>query len=293
MTTHASRMSAISRPAAAIEYVPPLELSQGGGHWIAFGDPVPDALHVPVRQLGPHALVETIASEDLLFGAVTADESRTLEETSRETYAHLIEHVRASGYPYFIRVWNFVGSINEIEGRERYQLFCAGRHDAFISAGYHHDVDLPSASAVGMTGRGLITYFLAAREPGEQVENPRQVAAYNYPSQYGIKSPSFSRATMWRDMVFVSGTSSVVGHATVHAGDVHAQLEETLRNIEAVLGRTGRSLKDVSAAKTYVRNAADYETIASRLAGVFPVNLFLEADICRKDLLLEIECLAR
>lgn len=286
-------MSAISRPAAAIDYVPPLELSQGGGHAIAFGDPVAGALHVPVRQLGPLALVETIASEDLLFGAVTVDENRPLEEISRETYAHLIEHVRASGYPYFIRVWNFVGSINEVEERERYQLFCAGRHDAFVSAGYHHDVDLPSASAVGMAGRGLITYFLAAREPGEQVENPRQVAAYNYPSQYGIKSPSFSRATMWKNVVFVSGTSSVVGHATVHAGDVNAQLDETLRNIEAVLGRTGRSLEDVSAAKTYVRRAADYEAIASRLAGVFPVNLYLEADICRKDLLLEIECVAR
>ena len=47
------------------------------------------------------------------------------------------------------------------------------------------------------------------------------------------------------------------------------------------------------AAKTYVRNAEDYARIAGRLADVFPVNLYLEADICRKDLLLEIECVAR
>src|SRR3990170_3468810 len=77
------------------------------------------------------------------------------------------------------------------QGRERYQLFCAGRHDAFLAAGYHHDVDLPAASAVGMRGRGLIAYFLAAREPGVQVENPRPIAAYNYPPQYGPKTPSF------------------------------------------------------------------------------------------------------
>ena len=144
-----------------------------------------------------------------------------------------------------------------------------------------------------MPGRGLITYFLAARDAGVQVENPRQVAAYNYPPQYGPKSPSFSRATIWRDTVFVSGTSSVLGHATVHVGDVEAQLDETVRNIEAVLSRTGRTLANVVAAKTYIRNAADYDTIARRLADVFPVNLYLEADICRKDLLLEIECIAR
>jgi chorismate lyase/3-hydroxybenzoate synthase len=224
---------------------------------------------------------------------MTAEEHESLEEMSRATYARLIQHVREAGYPYFVRMWNFVGGINEIEGRERYQLFCAGRHDAFVAAGYHHDVDLPSASAVGMPGRGLITYFLAARDAGVQVENPRQVAAYNYPPQYGPKSPSFSRATIWRDMVFVSGTSSVIGHATVHIGDVEAQLDETVRNIEAVLSRTGRSLSNVVAAKTYIRNAADYDTIARRLADVFPVNLYLEADICRKDLLLEIECIAR
>lgn len=284
-------MSAILRSNIAIDYCPPHDLR--GGHAIAFGEAVAGALHVPLRQLGPEPRVEVLASDDLLFGAVTAEETKPLEEVSRATYARLIEHVRDAGYPYFVRMWNFVGSINELQGRERYQLFCAGRHDAFIAAGYHHDVDLPSASAVGMPGRGLITYFLAARDAGVQVENPRQVAAYNYPPQYGPKSPSFSRATIWRDTVFVSGTSSVLGHQTVHVGDVSAQLEETVRNIEAVLERTGRALSNVVAAKTYVRNAADYELIARKLAAVFPVNLFLEADICRKDLLLEIECVAR
>ncbi len=283
-------MSAILRTNVAIEYRPPQFL---GGHAIAFGSPVPGALHVPVRQFGPHPRIEVLETEDLLFGAVVAEEREPLEEISRATYARLIQQVRDAGYPYFVRMWNFVGSINEVEARERYQLFCAGRHDAFIDAGYHHDVDLPSASAVGMPGRGLITYFLAARDAGVQVENPRQVAAYNYPPQYGPKSPSFSRATVWRDTVFVSGTSSVVGHATVHIGDVEAQLDETVRNIEAVLARTGRTLSSVVAAKTYVRRAGDYDLIARCLANVFPVNLYLEADICRKDLLLEIECVAR
>ena len=284
-------MSAIVRSNISIEYRPPHDVR--GGHAIAFGAAVAGALHVPVRQFGAEPRVEVLAAEDLLFGALTAEETGPLEDVSRETYARLIAHVREAGYPYFVRMWNFVGSINEVDSRERYQLFCAGRHDAFVAAGYHHDVDLPSASAVGMPGRGLITYFLAARDAGVQVENPRQVAAYNYPPQYGPKSPSFSRATVWRDTVFVSGTSSVIGHATVHAGDVSAQLDETVRNIEAVLARTGRSLANVVAAKTYVRNAADSELVARRLASVFPVNLFLEADICRKDLLLEIECVAR
>lgn len=286
MTTPVSR-------SAILDYLRPSTPLADHAHAVSFGEPVAGALFVPVRQFGPEPLLEVWECDDLYFGAVSVAETGPLEDISRATYAGLIQKVRDAGFPYFVRMWNYVGSINEIEERERYQSFCAGRHDAFVAAGYHHDVDLPAASAVGMPGRGLITYFLAARDAGVQVENPRQVAAYNYPPQYGKKSPSFSRATVWRDTVFVSGTSSVLGHATVHHGDVLAQLDETVRNIEVVLARTGRSLRDVVAAKTYVRNASDSEAIASRLTSMFPVSLYLEADICRKDLLLEIECVAR
>ena len=263
-------------------------------HVVAFGQPRAGALFVPLPVLAGDSAVETWTSnEDVLFGSAVADESKPLDVASRELYAGVIRDVREAGYPYFLRIWNYVGGINAHDaGCERYQLFCAGRHDAFVEAGYHHDVDLPAASAVGMPGRGLIAYFLASREPGMQVENPRQVAAYNYPPQYGVKSPSFSRATIWKSSMFVSGTSSVVGHATVHAGNVLAQVDETLLNIEAVLSQTGRTLADVISAKTYVRNPADYDAIASRLGSLLANNIYVKADICRADLLLEIECVA-
>jgi chorismate lyase/3-hydroxybenzoate synthase len=262
---------------------------------IAYGHQRHGALHVPVSQLGGSSLVEVWSlPEGVTFGAVAIDEDLPIESLARQTYARILREARESGHPYFLRIWNYVGGINtHDDGVERYQLFCAGRHDAFVEAGYHHDVDLPAASAVGVAGRGLVTHYLAAREPGVQVENPRQVAAYDYPPRYGPKSPSFSRATVWKGTVFVSGTSSVVGHVTVHAGDVAKQLDETLRNIEAVLAQTGRSLANVTSAKTYIRRAADYEAIARGLEGVLAANLYLEADICRADLLLEIEAVAR
>jgi chorismate lyase / 3-hydroxybenzoate synthase len=264
---------------------------------VSFGNPLPGAFYVPLRQLGPVPFVEVWPArddDDVMFGSLSLEETEPLESLTKSAYTRLIAEAREAGYPYFLRMWNHVGSINDADGgHERYKLFCAGRHDAFVDAGYHHGADLPAASAVGMGGRGLVVYFLAAREPGVQVENPRQVSAYDYPPQYGEKSPSFSRLTVWRDTVFVSGTSSVVGHETVHVGDAGAQLEETLRNIGVVLAKTGKTLSDVVAAKTYIRRAADYELIARRLTDVFPVNLYLEADICRNNLLLEIEAVAR
>lgn len=275
--------------------------------------PLLASVSIPLAQLGPSELVETWPARrepergvrdgiawahdgEVLFGSIDAEETDAIEPLSREVYTRAIALIREAGYPYFLRMWNHVGAINGYDGaRERYQLFCAGRHDAFAEAGYHLSTDLPSASAVGKRGRGLMTYFLAAREPGLQIENPRQVAAYDYPRQYGPKSPSFSRATVFGDTVFVSGTSSVVGHASVHHADVEGQLDETLRNIEAVIARAiaGGSLANVVAAKTYVRRAEDYARVARRLDGVFTRNLYLEADICRSELLLEIEVVAR
>jgi chorismate lyase/3-hydroxybenzoate synthase len=264
---------------------------------IAFEQRVDGAVFVPARRLGPAPLIEIWPSVDhgeVMFGSAAADGEEPIETATRRIYGAIIDRTRQADHPHFLRIWNHVGGINDAdEGRERYQLFCAGRHDAFVDAGYHHGADLPAASAVGMPGRGLVTWFLAARTPGLQIENPRQVSAYRYPPQYGSKSPSFSRATVWRDTVFVSGTSSVVGHQTMHAEDVEAQLEETLQNIEAVLGRAGCGMENVVTAKTYIRRAADYEVVSRRLQNVFAQNLFLEADICRPNLLLEIEVVAR
>jgi len=162
----------------------------------------------------------------------------------------------------------------------------------------------PAASAVGMIRDGVTVYFIAAREPGVQVENPRQVAAYDYPPLHGPRSPSFSRATVARwnggAMIFLAGTASVVGHETRHEGDVEAQCDETLRNIESIVGEAAAligcsaSLDSLTIAKAYIRRARDYEKIAPRVCAALPRTqiLFMESDICRRNLLLEIEGVA-
>ena len=98
-------------------------------------------------------------------------------------------------------------------------------------------------------------------------------------------------------MIFVSGTASVVGHETVNAGNLDAQLHETVRNLDEVIAcaaqRAGRDarFRDSSTAKLYVRHPADAPTLVDRVREVAPDTslLVVESDICRADLLLEIE----
>lgn len=283
---------------------------------VAFDTRIPSSIHVPIRPLGESSCEVwrsalpvirfaigdvTVASNGAVMLGSIRDDAADTESVTALTYEKILDAARQAGYPHLLRIWNHVGDIHACEvGFERYRRFCVGRHNALTGNGYAGQ-QFPAASAVGMRGRGLIVYFLASRTAGIQVENPRQVAAYDYPLAYGPRSPSFSRATVaafdGEALLFVSGTSSVVGFETRHAGEVEAQVDETLRNLERIVSaasaRVGRrsSFDQFSYLKTYVRHAADYEVVRERVESALPSvhGLFLEGDICRRDLLVEIE----
>ena len=153
-----------------------------------------------------------------------------------------------------------------------------------------------------MSDSPLVVYFLAGRTAPSFVENPRQLSAYHYPRQYGSHSPVFSRATLWRQpdglALFISGTASIVGHRSLHIGDTAAQTRETLTNIEALLAEANRVARGVHfqlgalALKVYVRRPADLSVIKAELSAALGDSarvIYLRADICRQDLLVEIE----
>ena len=162
---------------------------------------------------------------------------------------------------------------------------------------------VPAASAVGSpAGSPISIYFLAARRQPKMIENPRQTSAYHYPLKFGRHSPMFSRACVLSESagtnLFVSGTASIVGHETIHSGDVAAQTRETLANIDALLEEANRVVGlpryslDGLKFKVYVRQPSDLCAIEGALAGSLgsraPI-VYLQADVCREDLLVEIE----
>jgi chorismate lyase/3-hydroxybenzoate synthase len=134
------------------------------------------------------------------------------------------------------------------------------------------------------------------------LENPRQTSAYRYPRQYGPAAPGFSRAMLVSDrLVLISGTASIVGHASRHPGDVRAQLEETLTNLANILQRAASSASGItprlgaeSLLKVYIREESQLPEVESLLQRHLPAQtqfLILHADICRAELLVEVDCL--
>lgn len=242
--------------------------------------------------------------DDWLFGAIDVAEDAGLEAATARAYAGLFDSLRQTGLPQLLRVWNYLPRINEEgAGMERYRRFNAGRQQAFLDAGERAFEGAPAACAIGSAEGPLRVRFLAGRAVTRHVENPRQVSAYHYPQRYGPRAPTFSRAALTQAGrghlgLFISGTASIVGHESLHAGEVRAQVRETVANLRALLDNAGRqcsarwSLRDLHAV-VYVRHAQDHAAVRDELARVAPElgseAVFLQADICRRELDVEIE----
>lgn len=260
---------------------------------------------------GRHAQLDYRCNADFLFGSIVLSEAdcvpcagrSAFQQITQQAYAAAFEVLEQTGFPHLLRCWNYLPQINvDGGGLERYRQFNIGRQDAFIAAGQAWLEGSPSACALGTAEGDLILYFLAGKQPASLIENPRQVSAYRYPEQYGPRAPTFSRASLLRlpeqEVLFVSGTASIVGHESLHLGDVRAQTRETLANIDMVVAQASLQAKLGSFRsrdlhlKVYVRHAAEMPVVAEEIARHLGENLqvsYLLADICRAELLVEIE----
>ncbi len=227
---------------------------------------------------------------------------------TEQAYHAILEACQERGFGHLVRAWNYFPAINqELNGQERYRSFCAGRARVF-EALPDFERHLPAATAIGTHADGMLIYFIAMREATLRIENPRQVSAFRYPRQYGPRSPSFARARMSQEAcgaaeLFISGTASIVGHESRHAEDLEAQIDESLRNIGVLLAAASeegavalRDPGDLSMLKVYLRHRADGARAQRHLRECLGEDvdiLLLHGDICRSELLVEIEGLYR
>lgn len=145
-----------------------------------------------------------------------------------------------------------------------------------------------------VSGRGLL--------PKRPVRAPDVLnEAYDY-----AKPSSFSRGMRVElpgaVMLFLSGTASVDEKgATVHHGDFTAQCLRTYRNLTRLLAAEGASWHDVVRTTCYLkdiqRDYAEFNEVRTMFmsrAGLdpLPASTGIQAELCRPDLLVEIEALA-
>ena len=231
------------------------------------------------------------SSEDSMFCGFHLPDYGSLAELTTNAYDVILKYAAELGF-HLQRCWHFIPRINEQEGEiERYQLFCSGRHKALIESGVFKPHELRSASTLGSKGELLSIFVLLGKNKGKCIENPHQVSAYNYPKQYGIDSPAFSRAYHVDNTLFISGTASIKGHLTQHPDNLKKQLRETQLRIDILVeSMTPKVLI------AYVKHAEDIPEVEEFIQLNYDTaftNKTIQVDSCREALLVQIELIAQ
>jgi len=282
---------------------------------------------VTVRHHGPHVVSsEADGIRWIHCGGVYGDPAGPDEayEESASAFRHLNEQLGLAGvdFSHVVRTWIYVNQITEgPDGRQRYQELNRARTEFFEDvrlcahnrASWAPEIVYPASTGIGTAGRSIVLNAVALDSQRPDVffmplENPRQTSSFKYSARYSPKTPKFSRAMAIVQGHFVhlmvSGTASIVDQRTVHIGDVARQTEQTIDNIRRLIAEenlarhhlpgVGATLSDIAKLRVYVKHPEDYarcrEIVEQRLPGI--PAIYLHADVCRPDLLVEIEAVA-
>ncbi|MGO9112667.1 MAG: dioxygenase [Thermoguttaceae bacterium] len=221
-----------------------------------------------------------------------------------------------------IRTWLYLGDIVGREGEtQRYRDLNRARSDCYHGVPFladrlppsRHPSVYPASTGIGTDDRDVMLSCIALATDRRDIvavplENPRQTPAFDYATCYGPMSPKFTRAMAIScgcyATIFISGTASITQSETRHAGDVDAQTRETLDNIEALiceenlrrhgLPGLGAMLDHLGLVRVYIKRQEDYVRVRAACEarlGELPI-IYVLADVCRPELLVEIEGIA-
>jgi chorismate lyase / 3-hydroxybenzoate synthase len=250
--------------------------------------------------------IASCADYAVAFHQVADTEPEQFQQVTQAAYREILQAIATTNHPDIVKIWNYFGDITRGDGdQEKYRQFSIGRATAFDN---YCDVEqvIPTGTAIGTVASDRFTIVsLSTSQDFRAAENPRQVSAFEYPRQYGPRSPKFSRGGSVTSpdtrLFIVSGTAAIVGHESLHPDDIELQLEETFCNLDllsnAISALHGNSTPMAwasdSVLRVYLKHPDDIEFVREQLlqkigTGASRIS-FLHADICRRELLVEID----
>jgi enamine deaminase RidA (YjgF/YER057c/UK114 family) len=190
------------------------------------------------------------------------------------------------------RTWLYMDKI-----LEWYDPFNRARDAFFVSRGVYEG-RIPASTGIGsanLYGAAITACAIAVKPKHglttiQPVDSPLQCSALRYRS-------SFSRAmeigTPDCRTLLISGTASIEpGGATAHVDDVEKQIQLTMDVVEAILVSRDMSWADTTRAIMYLKKPEYlpvwHAWLEKNKLTAMPL-MTLEADVCRDDLLVELE----
>ncbi len=222
-----------------------------------------------------------------------------------------------------LRQWNYIEQITKIETNgksesQHYQIFNDVRSKFYNQCEFANG--FPAATGIG-TDCGGITIDIIAAENNPNclvipIKSPVQLDAYSYSkevlaenssmSDFCRTSPKFERAKIFVTQnykwVFISGTAAIKGQASIPVISPEVQTEMTIQNILRLIsdeniqkhGISEGQKAEINYLRVYVKQTNHMKAVKEICTKYFPHTpaVYIIADICRPELLVEIEGLA-
>jgi len=231
-------------------------------------------------------------------GTTGGDSSRVSQAQRTIERADRILRAQGGGYRDTVRTWFYLSDILDWYGPFNEVRNAAYRRFGLLPAADQPAMRLPASTGIRAEppgGAACSLDLLAISSVGPQpvvqcVRNPRQQEAWRYGS-------AFSRCVVVRigpeSLIEISGTAAIDEEGqSLYPSDVRAQARCTIERLETLLEQAGATLHDVCAATVFVKRGPDAVAAREVLteAGLkrFPA-VWVEADVCRPELLFEID----
>lgn len=254
--------------------------------------------------------------EKMLFieGVPASNFSDSVQRQSQEVFDKLDALLAAYDFEVddIVRQWNYIGNIVSCkDGKQNYQEFNDARSLYYAKREWRNGY--PAATGIGSTD-GIVVGGIAFKKRDNRgvypIDNPLQIAAHIYSKNVliddatnAIKStPKFERAKLIESVggvcCFVSGTAAIRGEESVDADSAMLQTVRTIENIEYLVSkenlvRFGCKPYELKCTflHVFIKNAEDYEEVRAVVEKSYPQTtvLYSVADVCRSELLVEIE----
>lgn len=267
-----------------------------------------------------YILLENSSGRFLYAGGFQSDIlNKSIAEQSTDVFQQIDKVLKEEKFPVnsIIRQWNYIERITQAEGTlQHYQAFNDARSEFYNQAAW--DKGYPAATGIGVTHGGILVDLDAALLNNEDcyatpLDNRLQVAAHNYSKEVLISdkeektTPKFERAKCMnfgdKGVIYISGTAAIRGEESLKEAALPEQLYATMENIAYLI-----SLENVTSAGAVCRFQPTVEMLriylkdmsaakeAKELMEAFRLTVpvvYLWADVCRDELLIEIEGIAK
>lgn len=274
-----------------------------------------------------YIVIKTHRTKSVFVGGIMSKDitKQSIEQQSKEVFKKVAKVLKKEDLDIsdIVRQWNYIERITEYDGDyQNYQCLNDARTHFYLKdkkwkTGY------PAATGIGTMFGGIIIDFDAVKTKSEKelfitkLDNKLQVPAHVYSQEVLLgtedeklkekTTPKFERGKTLvygnSAISYVSGTAAIRGEESLETMDIIRQTTVTMENIDFLISLENLKEYGVKAnlgkpsyktLRVYLKNKADLYKVQKYMDEKYPRihKCYLKADVCREELLIEIEGIA-